>query len=65
MSPADLVVVGVHKSFGANMVLRGVDRELTAIAEGGPQRTVWQSNDAVMRLTGPAEIICRGEVNGL
>ena len=40
------------------------ERELTAIAEGGPQRTVWPANDAVMRLTGPAEIICRGEVAG-
>lgn len=56
---------GTCASSAAAMVLRGVDRELTAIAEGGPQRTVWQSNDAVMRLTGPAEIICRGEVNGL
>jgi iron(III) transport system ATP-binding protein len=30
MSPADLVVVGVHKSFGANMVLRGVDLKVPA-----------------------------------
>ncbi len=56
---------GTCASSAAAMVLRGVDRELTAIAEGGPQRTVWQSNDAAMQLTGPAEIICRGEVNGL
>jgi len=56
---------GTCASSAAAMVLRGVDRELTAIAEGGPQRTVWQLNDVVMRLTGPAEIICRGEVNGL
>jgi diaminopimelate epimerase len=56
---------GTCASSAAAMVMRRVDRELTAIAEGGPQRTVWQSNDAVMRLTGPAEIICRGEVNGL
>jgi diaminopimelate epimerase len=45
------------------MVLRGVDRELTAVAEGGAQRTVWPSADAVLRLTGPAEIICVGEVS--
>lgn len=56
---------GTCASSVAAMVLRGVDRELTAVAEGGPQRTVWPSNDAVMRLTGPAEIICRGEVTGL
>ena len=36
-------------------------RELTAIAEGGAQRTVWPANDAAMLLTGPAEIVCRGE----
>jgi diaminopimelate epimerase len=56
---------GTCASSAAAMVLRGVERELTAIAEGGPQRTVWPSNDAVMRLTGPAEIICRGEVAAL
>jgi diaminopimelate epimerase len=56
---------GTCASSAAAMVLRGVDRELTAVAEGGPQRTVWPSNDAVMQLTGPAEIICRGEVTGL
>jgi diaminopimelate epimerase len=56
---------GTCASSAAAMVLRGVDRELRAVAEGGPQRTVWPSNDAVMRLTGPAEIICRGEVTGL
>jgi diaminopimelate epimerase len=56
---------GTCASSAAAMVLRSVDRELAAIAEGGPQRTVWPSNDAVMHLTGPAEIICRGEVNGL
>jgi diaminopimelate epimerase len=47
------------------MVLAGVDRSLTALAEGGAQRTVWPANDAVMQLTGPAEIVCVGEVFGL
>jgi diaminopimelate epimerase len=56
---------GTCASSAAAMALRDTERELTAIAEGGPQRTVWPSNDAVMRLTGPAEIICRGEVAGL
>src|SRR5580693_3988139 len=56
---------GTCASSAAAMVLRGVERELTAIAEGGAQRTVWPSSDAVMRLTGPAEIICVGEVSGL
>jgi diaminopimelate epimerase len=56
---------GTCASSAAAMALRGAGRELTAIAEGGPQRTVWPSSDAVMRLTGPAEIICRGEVAAL
>jgi diaminopimelate epimerase len=52
---------GTCASSAAAMVLRGTSRELTATAEGGAQRTVWPTNDAVMLLTGPAEIICQGE----
>ncbi len=53
---------GTCASSAASMTLRGVARELTAVAEGGPQRTVWPANGEVMSLTGPAEIICTGEV---
>jgi diaminopimelate epimerase len=56
---------GTCASSAAAMALRGVERELTAVAEGGTQCTVWPSSDAVMRLTGPAEIICVGEVSAL
>ena len=56
---------GTCASSAAAMALRGVSRELTANAEGGPQRTVWPSAEAVIRLTGPAEMICRGEVAAL
>jgi diaminopimelate epimerase len=56
---------GTCASSAAAMVLAGVDRSLTAWAEGGAQRTVWLANDQVMRLTGPAEIVCVGEVFGL
>ncbi len=56
---------GTCASSAAAIALQNVDRELTALAEGGLQRTVWPSNDAVMRLTGPAEIICWGEVSAL
>jgi diaminopimelate epimerase len=52
---------GTCASSAASMVLRDTSRELTAIAEGGPQRTVWPDNNAIMHLTGPAEIICQGE----
>jgi diaminopimelate epimerase len=52
---------GTCASSAAAMALRGVARELTAIAEGGAQRTVWPANDTAMMLTGPAEIVCQGE----
>lgn len=56
---------GTCASSAAAMALRGVHRELVAIAEGGTQRTVWTAPEEGMRLTGPAEIICRGEVAAL
>jgi diaminopimelate epimerase len=56
---------GTCASSAAAIVLRDADRELTAIAEGGAQQIVWSANDAVMRLTGPAEIICQGEAFAL
>lgn len=52
---------GTCASSAAAMVLRAAQRELTAVAEGGPQRTTWTSKDSCMLLTGPAEIVCRGE----
>ncbi len=56
---------GTCASSAAAMALRGVERSLTALAEGGAQQTVWPTANAAMRLTGPAEIICRGEVAAL
>jgi diaminopimelate epimerase len=56
---------GTCASSAAAMALKGVARQLTANAEGGAQRTVWASAGESMRLTGPAEIICKGEVAGL
>ena len=53
---------GTCASSAAAMTMRGTERELTAVAEGGAQRTVWLGSDSAMLLTGPAEIICRGEV---
>jgi len=51
---------GTCASATATIALRSSNRELTAVAEGGPQRVVWPANDAQMLLTGPAEIICTG-----
>lgn len=56
---------GTCASSAAAMALRRTERELIAVAEGGEQRTVWPAADAAMLLTGPAEIICRGEAAGL
>jgi diaminopimelate epimerase len=52
---------GTCASSAAAMALRGTARELTAIAEGGSQRTVWPDAQSEMMLTGPAEIVCQGE----
>jgi diaminopimelate epimerase len=47
----------------AAIFLHSADRELSAIAEGGSQQIVWPTNSSEMLLTGPAEIICSGEVD--
>jgi diaminopimelate epimerase len=49
----------------AAIALRDAERELKAFAEGGMQTVVWPSREESMMLTGPAEIICTGEVSGL
>lgn len=54
---------GTCASSSAAMVLRATARELSAIAKGGTQQVVWPTNDSEMLLTGPAEIICTGEVD--
>jgi diaminopimelate epimerase len=52
---------GTCAASAASISLRGATRELTAIAQGGAQRTIWPATDAAMLLTGPAEIVCKGE----
>lgn len=54
---------GTCASSAAAMGLRGAARSLTAVAEGGAQTVVWPDAAAQMMLTGPAEIICTGEVD--
>lgn len=53
---------GTCASSAAAIALRNAGRELRAISIGGTQRVVWTADDAEMLLTGPAEVICRGEV---
>jgi diaminopimelate epimerase len=49
---------GTCASSSAAIALRGCDRELTAIAEGGAQSLKWPADEDEMMLTGPAEVIC-------
>ena len=52
---------GTCASAAAAMVLAGAARELTATAPGGAQEVRWPEDGAEMALTGPAEIVCKGE----
>ena len=52
---------GSSASAAASMEMRGTARALTVIAEGGPQSVEWMHKDSSLMLTGPAEIIARGE----
>jgi diaminopimelate epimerase len=52
---------GTCASSAAAMALRGADWTLSAFAEGGMQTVVWPKRDESMLLTGPAEIVCKGE----
>ncbi|HVG27465.1 MAG TPA: diaminopimelate epimerase [Acidobacteriaceae bacterium] len=53
---------GTCASSAAAITVRGAARELGATSLGGRQRVVWRENTQEMFLTGPAEIICKGEV---
>ena len=53
---------GTCASTAAAMVLRGTAREVSATAPGGTQQVAWPDDRAEMLLTGPAQIVCTGEV---
>ena len=53
---------GTCASAAAAMVLQGAARHLSAASLGGVQQVSWPEDRAEMMLTGPAEIICTGEV---
>lgn len=40
----------------------GSSRDLTVYAEGGPQHVLWPADSSDVLLTGPAELLCTGEV---
>ncbi len=53
---------GTCASAAASIVLRGCERSLIASSLGGSQQVTWPENGQML-LTGPAEIICVGQVS--
>lgn len=45
----------------ASITMRGLSRKLRVEAPGGSQTTLWEDAQAQMRLTGPADLIAKGE----
>ena len=60
--PTNSSGTGTCASAAAAMVLQGAARQLSAGSLGGTQQVSWPDDRAEMMLTGPAEIICTGEV---
>jgi diaminopimelate epimerase len=52
---------GTCASASASIALRGVERKLNVLAEGGAQTIHWPEKEQPILLTGPATIIARGE----
>jgi diaminopimelate epimerase len=62
VGPTQSSGTGTSASSAASIVLRGCARSLTASSLGGSQDVVWAKDEQLM-LTGPAEIVCTGEVS--
>jgi diaminopimelate epimerase len=62
VGPTQSSGTGTSASSAASIVLRGCDRTLEASSLGGAQRVVWNEGEQLM-LTGPAQIVCKGEVS--
>ena len=54
---------GTCAAAAASMALRGSARRLSATTQGGTQQVAWPTDSSEMLLTGPAEVICTGEVD--
>lgn len=61
VGPTQSSGTGSSASAVASMTARGTSRILTVISEGGVQTVDWPDANSVLVLTGPAEIIARGE----
>jgi diaminopimelate epimerase len=62
VGPTQSSGTGTSASSAASIVLRGCERTLRASSLGGAQDVVWPEGEQLM-LTGPAEIVCQGEVS--
>jgi diaminopimelate epimerase len=62
VGPTQSSGTGTSASSAASIVLKGCRRTLDASSLGGAQRVVWNEGEQLM-LTGPAQIICKGEVS--
>ena len=60
VGPTSSSGTGTCASATAAIAMHGAARQLTVDAPGGSQQVVWPADNAVMQLTGPAEIICWG-----
>lgn len=62
VGPTQSSGTGTSASAAASMSLRGCNRELLASSLGGTQRVVWREDEPLL-LTGPADIVCTGQVS--
>ncbi len=62
VGPTQSSGTGTSASSAASIVLRGCQRALEASSLGGSQTVVWNEGEQLM-LTGPAEIVCVGQVS--
>jgi diaminopimelate epimerase len=62
VGPTQSSGTGTSASSAASIVLRGCNRSLTASSLGGAQQVEWVDGEQLM-LTGPAEIVCVGQVS--
>ncbi len=62
VGPTQSSGTGTSASAAASMALRGCKRSLLARSLGGSQQVVWHEGQPLM-LTGPADIICTGQVS--
>lgn len=61
VGPTQSSGTGTSASAAAAMHAHGIARQLSVLSEGGEQNVIWPDNSTELLLTGPAEIIAKGE----